>query len=106
MPRCVQCHRPHGITTGQRFPDALAGGVLQAKVGSVMLLTSSAVLSPATQTLLQNNKAAISNVTFFGGTGVVSDAIRTAALTIRTVLCLPRSSGKWGSWRAVSTPPS
>jgi len=67
-----------GITTGEKFPDALAGGVLQGKVGSVMLLTKSLSLSPATAGALAAHKADIDTVTFFGGTSAVSDTVRTA----------------------------
>jgi putative cell wall-binding protein len=41
-----------GIATGEDYPDALAGGVLQGKVGSVMLLTTPTSLHPATATAL------------------------------------------------------
>lgn len=64
------------ITTGQDFPDALAGGVLQGKDGSVMLLTPSASLAPAVTTVLTANKDVISEVRFLGGTGAVSTAVR------------------------------
>jgi VCBS repeat-containing protein len=69
-----------GIATGQDYPDALAGGVLQGKVGSVMLLTLPTSLHPATATALTANAGAIHTVTFFGGTGAVSTAVSTAAL--------------------------
>jgi putative cell wall-binding protein len=61
-----------GIATGEDYPDALAGGVLQGKVGSVMLLTLPTSLHPATATALETNAGAIDTVTFFGGTGAVS----------------------------------
>ena len=67
-----------GITTGENFPDALAGGVLQGKAGSVMLLTTSQQLHPATSEALKEIPAF--EVTFFGGTGAVSDAVRDAVL--------------------------
>jgi putative cell wall-binding protein len=69
-----------GIATGEDYPDALAGGVLQGKVGSVMLLTLPTSLHPATATALTANAGAIDTVTFFGGTGAVSTAVRQAAL--------------------------
>jgi putative cell wall-binding protein len=71
-----------GIATGEDYPDALAGGVLQGKVGSVMLLTLPTSLHPATETALEANAEEIYFVTFFGGTGAVSDAVRAAALTL------------------------
>jgi basic membrane protein A and related proteins len=69
-----------GIATGEDYPDALAGGVLQGKVGSVMLLTLPTTLHASTATALTANAGAIDTVTFFGGTGAVSTAVRQAAL--------------------------
>lgn len=69
-----------GITTGEKFPDALAGGVLQAKMGSVMLLTPSASLDSIAQAALVNNRGDIDQVTFFGGTSAVSQSVRDAVL--------------------------
>jgi putative cell wall-binding protein len=71
-----------GIATGADYPDALAGGVLQGKVGSVMLLTPPSSLAPATAAALEANADAIDTVTFFGGTGAVSTAVRTAVLQL------------------------
>jgi hypothetical protein len=67
-----------GIATGQAYPDALAGGVLQGKIESVMLLTRSNTLSPEPAAALTANKAAISTVTYFGGDLAVSPAVRAA----------------------------
>lgn len=67
-----------GIATGENFPDALAGGVLQGKAGSVMLLTRRASLHDATRVALTENATDISTVTFFGGVGAVSDDVRAA----------------------------
>ncbi len=67
-----------GIATGAAFPDALAGGVLQGKVGSVMLLTTPTTLNTHAQAALSANKGAIDTVTFFGGDGAVSQAVRAA----------------------------
>ncbi len=75
-----------GIATGENFPDALAGGVLQGKAGSVMLLTPSATLNADTAAALLGNSDDIVTVTFFGGTGAVSDAVRTAALAAAGVV--------------------
>ncbi|MDZ4180561.1 MAG: cell wall-binding repeat-containing protein, partial [Coriobacteriia bacterium] len=67
-----------GITTGENFPDALAGGIVQGKAGSVMLLTTPTVLQADTKNTLVSNKSKITTVTFFGGTGAVSTGVRTA----------------------------
>lgn len=66
------------ITTGTNFPDALAGGVLQGRSGSVMLLTPSTSLDAGVAGTLTANKTAIHEVRFLGGTGAVSAAVRTA----------------------------
>jgi hypothetical protein len=71
-----------GIATGEDYPDALAGGVLQGKVGSVMLLTTPTNLHTDTVTALSTNAGAIDTVTFFGGTGAVSTSVRTAVLSL------------------------
>lgn len=69
-----------GIATGENYPDALAGGVLQGRSGSVMLLTTSASLSGDTASALSAHKGVIDTVTFFGGTGAVTPATRTAVV--------------------------
>jgi len=66
------------IATGENFPDALAGGVLQGKSGSVLLLTPSKSLNPGVAGVLATNKAVIGEVRFLGGEGAVSLAVRTA----------------------------
>jgi putative cell wall-binding protein/5-hydroxyisourate hydrolase-like protein (transthyretin family) len=75
-----------GIATGEDYPDALAGGVLQGKVGSVMVLTLPTSLHSATATALETNAGAIDTVTFFGGTGAVSTAVRDAALAAAGII--------------------
>jgi|GEM_PF-6215177 len=67
-----------GITTGQNFPDALAGGVLQGVTGSVMLLTPSTTLSADAAAALAANKDCITSVTVYGGGSAVSDVVRAA----------------------------
>lgn len=66
------------IATGQNYPDALAGGVLQGLSGSVMLLTPSASLDPAVQAKLTAKKAVITEVRYLGGTNAVTMPVRTA----------------------------
>jgi hypothetical protein len=66
------------IATGTNFPDALAGGVLQGKDGSVMLLTPGTMLDAGVRTVLVTNKASIDEVRFLGGTSAVGTAVRTA----------------------------
>ncbi len=64
------------IATGTNFPDALAGGVLQGQVGSVMLLTTPDKLDAYPAAALTANKAEITTVTFFGGTGALPQVVR------------------------------
>lgn len=69
-----------GISTGADFPDALAGGVLQGEMGSVMLLTAPNELNPHAARALRANWTAIDAVTFFGGGVAVSQDVRSQAL--------------------------
>lgn len=70
-----------GIATGLDFADALTGGILQGEMRSVTLLTRPGVLNPHTHAALVANKNVIHTLTFFGGTGAVSPAVRAAALS-------------------------
>lgn len=64
------------ITTGTKFPDALAGGILQGKVGSVMVLTKPDVLNTYTKAALELHKDEIFSVTYLGGVSAVPQIIR------------------------------
>lgn len=64
------------IATGNVPFDALAGGVLQAKRGSVLLLTDSPELSPAAGQVLEDHKDSISSITYFGGVYAIPQAVR------------------------------
>jgi putative cell wall-binding protein len=66
------------IATGTNFPDALAGGVLQGRDGSVMLLTPGTVLNGDVRTTLAANKATIFEIRYLGSTDAVNAAVRTA----------------------------
>lgn len=65
-----------GIATGQNFPDALAGGVLQAQYGSVLLLTPGTALNDGVRAHLEANRTSIFEVHFLGGTAACSTAVR------------------------------
>lgn len=67
-----------GITTGQDFPDALAGGVVQGKAGSVMLLTKPGHLEEMPAAVLHANATDIWAVTYFGGPAAITPAVREA----------------------------
>jgi putative cell wall-binding protein len=70
------------ITTGANFPDALGGGVLQGKMGSVMVLTDPAKLSPATGSALTAARTSIHRVSYFGGLNAVSQNVRIAVAAL------------------------
>ncbi len=66
------------IATGTNFPDALAGGVLQGKSNSVLLLTPTTSLNDGVAAVLRANKATVFEVRFLGSTAAVSQTVRTA----------------------------
>jgi putative cell wall-binding protein len=67
------------LATGQNFPDALAGGVLQGSDRTVLLLTESDRLNPYAALAIASNKDGIYELRYLGQTDVVSTAVRTAA---------------------------
>jgi putative cell wall-binding protein/Tol biopolymer transport system component len=69
-----------GIATGEDYPDALAGGVLQGGAESVLLLTTPSALTQASHDALVAHRNGIETVTFLGGYGVVSPGVRKAVL--------------------------
>jgi len=69
------------LTSGETFPDALSGGVLQGRAGTVMLLTPARVLSPDTAACLQRRSELIGSVRFLGGTGALSESVRAATMS-------------------------
>ncbi len=72
------------LATGEKFPDALSGGVAQGLSGSVLLLTRSTSLSPAAEDALTANAGSISEVRFLGGLPALSQAVRDAVMAIFT----------------------
>jgi putative cell wall-binding protein len=67
--------------TGQNFPDALAGGVLQGASGSVLVLTPTASLNEGVAAALKANKGSISEVRFLGSTAALSVTVRSAVVS-------------------------
>ena len=67
------------LATGEDFPDALSGGALQGKSGSVMLLTPSATLADSVRTTLSAHWTEVFEVRYMGGTSAVSTSVRSAA---------------------------
>lgn len=72
-----------GIATGTNFPDALSGGVVQGRMGGVMLLTRSGALEPAVEEVIKQNSDDIWTVTYYGDVGAVSTAVRDRIAAIR-----------------------
>lgn len=70
------------IATGENYPDALAGGVLQGQSGSVMLLTPTSTLHAAVAAKLAAEKDTITEVRYLGSTNAVAPAVRTAVQQI------------------------
>ena len=73
-----------GIATGESFPDALAAGPLLGSKNSVLLMTQSAVLTPATETKLLALAGDVDTYYLFGGTGVITPAVRADILAALT----------------------
>ena len=69
------------LATGANFPDALAGGPLQGRIGSVLLLTPTESLYAAVGTTLAAHASEIGEIRFLGGTSALSQAVRDAAIT-------------------------
>jgi putative cell wall-binding protein len=70
------------LSTGQNFPDALAGGVLAGKNGSVMLLTKSTSLPGSVSDKLTAERDWIADVYYLGGEGAISQDVRDAVVMI------------------------
>ncbi|MGB4504256.1 MAG: cell wall-binding repeat-containing protein, partial [Syntrophaceticus sp.] len=60
------------VATGLNFPDAIAGGVLAAKHNSGVLLVQGNQTAPSQQMQDFITTHAITDVTIFGGTTIVS----------------------------------
>ena len=67
-----------GFATGTEFPDALAGGVVQAKNGSVLLLTPGDALNADVAAVIEANVLDIGLVRFYGGPVAISQTVRDA----------------------------
>ena len=65
------------LATGEKFTDALSGGVMAARLGSVVLLTPGASLSPYAKAPLTSNAGAIYRVYVVGGPSSVSPNVLT-----------------------------
>lgn len=68
------------VTTGQNFPDALAGGVLLGQSGAVLLLADEA--NTTTLTILQEHGDTTHLVRFLGGTSAVTQNLRESTVDL------------------------
>lgn len=64
------------LATGERFPDALTGGAMQARYASVMLLTKSLSLPSETADALTEHRGSIDWMSFLGGSRAISIDVR------------------------------
>lgn len=72
-----------GFATGVNFPDALAGGVIAAGRGGVLVLSDPLQLSPETASVITDNGSNHLPIWVFGGTNAVSDGVRNALSALR-----------------------
>ncbi len=66
------------VATGSLFPDALGGGAAAGRRGFAVLLTRATALPDATSGYLAARKGRIVEARIAGGTGAVSDQVKTA----------------------------
>jgi len=64
------------IASGQGFPDALAGGVMAARMGTFLGLTHTAYLNPDLARLLIDNAEEVGSAHIMGGEGVIPPIVR------------------------------
>ena len=67
-----------GVASGIDWPDALSGGVALGKMKGILLITRPNVLYSGCSALLSANKTAIYDVAVLGGSGALSEAVKTA----------------------------
>jgi cell wall-associated protease len=67
-----------GVATGATFPDALSGGAAAGIRGGGLLLTRPTSLPNITRTTIAANKATMDLTLLFGGSGAVSDGVKSA----------------------------
>jgi putative cell wall-binding protein len=65
-----------GFATGENFPDALAGGVVQGRLRAPLLLTRSASLPPVVANALAEQADEMATVHFYGGPGAIAQGVR------------------------------
>jgi len=83
------------ITTGLNFPDALAGGVMQARIasGSVMLLTPPTYLDYNVFNELTAVRASVHTVRYLGGTAALKQYTRDGVAAALRGAAYPTNNG-------------
>ena len=69
-----------GLVTGERFPDALAGGAAIGHRRGALLLTRPTSLSAPARDRLLASAGVVERVTVIGGQGAVTDGVVNAAM--------------------------
>ena len=67
------------IATGSNFPDALAGGVLVGRIGTILLLADPGAPKLVALDALSTSGDDVDHIYFLGGTGAVPQSTRDAA---------------------------
>jgi len=67
-----------GVATGALFPDALSGGAAVGTRNGALLLTRPDALVSATSSAIDDHDSVIDLSLVFGGTGAVSDSVKSA----------------------------
>ena len=79
------------LAVGNNFPDALAGGPIAGLFKSPILLTSDpSTLNTDTKAFINANDGSIDEITAFGGTNAISDAVLAEASS--TASCRPATT--------------
>lgn len=68
------------LAVGTNYPDALAGGVMQGRAGSAVVLTNGTSLSIEASDFLTAKAAEVREMRFLGGTAALSNSVRNAAM--------------------------
>ncbi|MDZ4166674.1 MAG: cell wall-binding repeat-containing protein [Coriobacteriia bacterium] len=71
-----------GVASGEAYPDALAGGAAAGLQRTVVLLTTPMALDGYAEGALEDNKADIETVRFFGGVNALSTVVEDAVKAI------------------------
>lgn len=78
LTECGLDHAGAGIATGASFPDALAGGAMAGKLGTVLFLTPGTRLDTRVAELLLARRADVERVHCLGGPAALAPLVREA----------------------------